>query len=61
MQFDGSIPVSVAPAILTTPAEIEMWMSAPVEEALKLQRPLPDEALEIVATGEREDPVAEAA
>jgi hypothetical protein len=37
------------PMILTTPAEIEAWMTAPAEEALKLQRPLPDGALEIVA------------
>jgi putative SOS response-associated peptidase YedK len=43
------------PVILTTPAEIETWMTAPAEEAQKLQRPLPDEALKIVATGERKD------
>ena len=49
------------PAILTTPAELDTWMSAPVEEALKLQRPLPDGALDIVAMGEREDPAKEAA
>ena len=43
------------PVILTTPAEIETWMTAPAEEALKLQRPLPDGALRIVATGVKED------
>jgi putative SOS response-associated peptidase YedK len=43
------------PVILTTPGEVETWMTAPVEEALKLQRPLPDGTLRIVARGEKED------
>jgi hypothetical protein len=30
-------------------------LSVPLEEALKLQRPLPQEMLQIVASGERED------
>jgi putative SOS response-associated peptidase YedK len=46
------------PVILTTKDEIETWMGAPAEEALKLQRPLPDEALEIVARGEKSDGIA---
>ena len=46
------------PVILTTPDEIETWMTAPPEEALKLQRPLPDGVLKIVATGRKEDPEA---
>jgi putative SOS response-associated peptidase YedK len=48
------------PVILTTDDEYEAWLTAPVEEALKLQRPLPDGTLQIVAKGERSDP-AEAA
>jgi hypothetical protein len=32
-----------------------MPMSAPAEEALKLQRPLADDALMIVARGEKKD------
>ena len=40
---------------LTTPAEVEIWLTAEAPDALALQRPLPDEALRIVAKGERED------
>ncbi len=36
------------PVILTRPDEIETWLTAPAEEALALQRPLPDDMLEIV-------------
>ena len=43
------------PVILTTEEEIETWMTAPAEEALQLQRPLPDGSLKIVARGEKQD------
>jgi putative SOS response-associated peptidase YedK len=43
------------PVILTTEGEMETWMTAPAEEALRLQRPLPDGALGIVARGEKQD------
>jgi putative SOS response-associated peptidase YedK len=43
------------PVILTAPAEIETWLTASPAEALKLQRPLPDDTLKIVATGAKED------
>ncbi len=43
------------PVILTTEAEREQWLTAPAPVALELQRPLPDNALRIVARGERED------
>jgi hypothetical protein len=36
------------------------WLTAPAEAALQLQRPLPDGVLEIVATGDKEDPPASA-
>jgi putative SOS response-associated peptidase YedK len=46
---------------LTTEEECDMWMCAPWDEAGKLQRPLPNTMLRIVASGEREDPPSEAA
>jgi putative SOS response-associated peptidase YedK len=44
------------PVILTTPEEIETWLTAPWEEARKLQRPLPDGVLRVVSIGNKEDP-----
>jgi putative SOS response-associated peptidase YedK len=38
-----------------TPDEVETWMMASPDEALKLQRPLPDGSLRIVARGVKED------
>ena len=44
------------PVILSTPAECDAWMTAPVPEALDLQRPLGDGLLSVVARGEKQDP-----
>lgn len=52
----GAIHPKAMPVILTTHDEVEIWMTAPVEEALKLQRPLSDGALRIVARGVKEYP-----
>ena len=44
------------PVILTTLEEVDLWLEGETIEARKLQRPLPDESLTIVARGEKEDP-----
>ena len=43
------------PVILTTRAEVDVWLNAPTKDALALQRPLPDGALKIVARGGKRD------
>ena len=43
------------PVILTSPEEVDRWLSEEMPAALALQRPLPDDALRIVAKGERSD------
>jgi len=49
------------PVILRTAEAMDAWMTAPAVEALKLQRPLPDGALRIVARGTKTDGGEEAA
>jgi putative SOS response-associated peptidase YedK len=43
------------PVILRTREEIDLWMAVPMPDALKLQRPLSDGSLSIVARGEKMD------
>jgi putative SOS response-associated peptidase YedK len=52
----GAIHPKAMPVILRSEDDIETWMTAPPEEALKLQRPLPDWSLKVVARGDKEDP-----
>ena len=52
----GPIHPKAMPVLLTTPEEWSIWLSAPTEIALELQRPLPDTMMQIVATGSRRDP-----
>jgi hypothetical protein len=47
------------PVMLTTTEEFDLWLEGETAEALKLQRPLPDGMLDIVARGENEDPPVE--
>lgn len=44
------------PVILRTREEIDIWLTAPADEALKLNRPLPDGSLKVIARGEKQDP-----
>jgi putative SOS response-associated peptidase YedK len=51
----GAIHPKAMPVILTTEEERDVWLRAPAAEALELQRPLPDGALQIVARGSKQD------
>ena len=51
----GAVHPKAMPVILTTPDEVELWLSAPKEEAIGLQRPLPDGMLKVVAVGTKQD------
>lgn len=52
----GAVHPKAMPVILTSEAEVEHWLTAPTAEALDLQRPLPEDALQVVACGEKQDP-----
>jgi hypothetical protein len=54
----AAIHPKAMPVILTTPDEVEQWLTLPAKDAPALQRPLPDGTLKIVAQGEKEDPMA---
>ena len=56
----GPIHPKAMPVILRTEEERETWLTAPAPEALKLQRPLPDGTLRIVARGVKEDVLVDA-
>ena len=51
----GAIHPKAMPVILRTTEEMDAWMTLPAAQALKLQRPLPDGVLRIVAQGLKED------
>ncbi len=54
----GAIHPKAMPVILRTPDEMDIWMTAPASDALKLQRPLPDGSLCIVGQGMKQDGAA---
>ncbi|HUI21402.1 MAG TPA: SOS response-associated peptidase family protein [Methylocella sp.] len=51
----GAIHPKAMPVILTNRENIDIWMNAPAREALRLQRPLADDVLKIVARGAKQD------
>jgi putative SOS response-associated peptidase YedK len=51
----GAIHPKAMPAILRTREEIDLWMTEPWSDAARLQRPLPDATLMIVARGSKQD------
>ncbi|WP_336489373.1 SOS response-associated peptidase [Methylobacterium nigriterrae] len=51
----GAIHPKAMPVLLTTEEECRTWLEAPADEALQLQRPLPDAMMKVVARGERKD------
>jgi len=51
----GAIHPKAVPVVLRTPEEADAWMTDPAAETLKLQRPLPDGALRVVALGGKTD------
>jgi putative SOS response-associated peptidase YedK len=55
----GAIHPKAMPVILTTQEEREMWLNAEWPQASKLQRPLADGALKVVARGTKTDGEAE--
>ena len=51
----GEVHPKAMPVILTREEELESWLAASWPEAARLQRPLPDGSLQVVARGERQD------
>jgi putative SOS response-associated peptidase YedK len=49
------IHAKAMPVLLTTEQEFDTWLDGSVNDAIALQRPLPNEVLRIVATGEKSD------
>jgi putative SOS response-associated peptidase YedK len=47
------------PVILITPKDYDVWLNAPTEEVLTLQRSVPDDLLMIVAKSQKPDPLSE--
>jgi hypothetical protein len=57
-RWQSTIRPKAMPVILTTAEEVDLWLAADAPKALELQRRLSDDALRIVASGERQDRLA---
>ena len=51
----GAVHEKAMPVCLLTEDQREQWLRAEVDEALTLQKPLPDGTLKVVASGPRQD------
>jgi putative SOS response-associated peptidase YedK len=49
------IHAKAMPVLLTKPEQWDTWLDGSLEQAITLQRPVPNELLRIVATGEKSD------
>jgi putative SOS response-associated peptidase YedK len=49
------IHAKAMPVLLTKQEEWDTWLTGSADEATALQRPLPNDALRVVATGEKSD------
>lgn len=49
------IHAKAMPVLLTTAQEWDAWLMGPIDQAIALQKPLPNDALRIVASGEKSD------
>jgi putative SOS response-associated peptidase YedK len=52
----GPIHDKAMPVVLTTAEAVDIWMNGTLEEALKLQKPQPDDALVMTGTTRRRRP-----
>ena len=43
------------PVLLTTAGDWDTWLTRPLDEAMALQKPLPDAMLRVVAAGDKTD------
>jgi putative SOS response-associated peptidase YedK len=51
------IHAKAMPVLLTNSEEWNTWLMDPIEEAISMQRPLPNKLLRIVAMGDKSDRV----
>ena len=57
----GPVHPKAMPVLLTSVEERAIWLEAPADDALKLQRPLPDDMMKEVARSARSDDAGQCA